>query len=170
MRALDLTSFTAQPFFQFDKNWFLVTAGDFKKKWNTMTISWGFMGTMWGKPVVVIVIRPSRYTREFLDAQTDFTLSAFPKSYQNALTILGTKSGRDGNKVKEANLTPISAPTIKAPTFAEANITLECRSLYRQPMQKDCFLDEEPFKKWYSDPNDLHITYIAEVLGVWEKE
>ncbi len=44
--------FTTDIFSQFDKKWALLTAGD-KDKFNTMTISWGGLGTLWGKPVAV---------------------------------------------------------------------------------------------------------------------
>ena len=53
------------PFKKFDKEWALVTCGT-KEKYNTMTIKWGTMGTIWGKPMIQIFIRPTRYTFEFL--------------------------------------------------------------------------------------------------------
>ncbi len=166
MKTIDLSTWTAKPFAQFDKGWFLLTGGDFATKWNTMTVSWGFAGTMWGKPVVTVVVRPGRYTREFLDANPEFTLSAFPETCKKALTILGSKSGRDVDKVALSGLTPVAAERVKAPTFAEANLVLECRALYRQPMTRDSFLDAAPFEQWYDSADDLHIAYIAEVLAV----
>ena len=80
MNRVEPSEFVARPFAQFDKGWFLLTGGDFSAKWNTMTVSWGFAGTMWGRPVVAVVVRPTRYTREFLDARAEFTLSAFPRN------------------------------------------------------------------------------------------
>ena len=43
-------NFTTDIFEQFDKKWALLTAGTMEK-FNTMTISWGGLGTLWGKPV-----------------------------------------------------------------------------------------------------------------------
>lgn len=40
------------PFKLIGDDWALVTAGD-REKFNTMTISWGGVGIMWGKPVVI---------------------------------------------------------------------------------------------------------------------
>ena len=88
MNSVEPSEFVARPFAQFDKGWFLLTGGDFSAKWNTMTVSWGFAGTMWGRPVVAVVVRPTRYTREFLDARAEFTLSAFPERYRKALKKL----------------------------------------------------------------------------------
>lgn len=169
MKTIDIAELAAKPFAQFDKGWFLLTGGDFAKKWNTMTVSWGFAGTMWGKPVVAVVVRPGRYTREFLDASPEFTLSAFPEECKKALSILGSKSGRDCDKVALSGLTPVASQIVKAPTFAEANLVLECRALYRQPMTRESFLDSAPFEKWYASADDLHIVYIAEVIAARER-
>ncbi len=166
MNRVEPSEFVARTFAQFDKGWFLLTGGDFSAKWNTMTVSWGFAGTMWGKPVVAVVVRPTRYTREFLDARAEFTLSAFPERYRKALTICGTKSGRDCDKMALTGLTPIASETVKPPTYKEANLVLECRTLYRQPMTESSFIDRSPFERWYSSADDLHIMYIAEVLAV----
>jgi len=93
-------------------------------------------------------------------------LSAFPEKYRKALTICGTKSGRDCDKMALTGLTPVASEAVKPPTFAEANLVLECRTLYRQPMTEASFIDRAPFEKWYSSAADLHIVYIAEVLAV----
>ena len=80
-----------------------------------MTISWGSLGVMWGRPFVQVVVRPQRYTFEFMERYQTFTLCAFPRQYHQALSLLGTKSGRDGDKIAEAGLTPTSAPASRRP-------------------------------------------------------
>ena len=77
----------------------LITAGNLTK-YNTMTASWGGFGILWNKPVCYVFVRPSRYTFEFMESNAGFTLSFFPKEYRKALNILGSKSGRDLDKVK----------------------------------------------------------------------
>lgn len=168
MKKIALPQWTARPFSIFDTGWFLVSAGDFaSNRWNSMTVSWGFLGTMWSKPVAQIVIRPQRYTREFLDESDTFTLSAFPAENRTALQYLGTHSGRDGDKVAAAGLTPMAAPTVAAPAFREASLVLECRKLFRQPMTADSFLDKQIAEANYPT-GDFHIQYIGEVLGAYE--
>lgn len=48
---MDLKNFELAPFYALDEEWALLTAG-VKEKFNTMTISWGGLGTIWNKPVV----------------------------------------------------------------------------------------------------------------------
>ena len=56
--------------------WMLITAGD-EKGYNTMTASWGFTGEMWGEDSVAIMVRPQRYTMEFIEKNDLFTLSFY---------------------------------------------------------------------------------------------
>ena len=73
--------FNADSFKIFDKEWALVTAGTLEH-YNTMTISWGGLGTLWGKPVATVYVKPIRYTHSFLDANDYFTVSFYPEKYR----------------------------------------------------------------------------------------
>ena len=76
-RSVPYDSLSLNPFTKIGKEWALLTAGD-ENGFNTMTVSWGAMGFMWGKPSVTVYIRPQRYTKEFVDTRDTFTLSFFP--------------------------------------------------------------------------------------------
>lgn len=76
-----------------DKQWLLLTAGDFATGHsNTMTIGWGSLGTMWGRPFAQVVMRPVRYTFQFMERYDTFTLCAFAQDYRRALNLLGTRT------------------------------------------------------------------------------
>jgi flavin reductase (DIM6/NTAB) family NADH-FMN oxidoreductase RutF len=92
-----------------------------------MTVAWGSMGVMWGKPFAQVVVRPVRYTFEFMEQYDSFTLCAFPAEYRQTLLMLGTKSGRDGDKIAESGLTPVVSANVAAPGFAEAELIVELR-------------------------------------------
>jgi len=47
-------------------------------------------------------------------------------------SISGTKSGRDIDKIKEANLTLVNSEIVSSPAIKELPITLECKVLYKQ--------------------------------------
>ena len=74
-------NFTADIFTKFDKQWALLTAGN-KDSFNTMTVSWGGLGTLWSRPVATVYVRTSRYTHEFMDREDYFTISFFPEHYK----------------------------------------------------------------------------------------
>jgi len=145
------------------EQWMLVTAGT-PERCNTMTASWGGLGVMWGKPVAVCVVRPQRYTRTFLEASDWFTLSFFGPEYRKALSLCGSKSGREVDKIKECSFTPVGTKGGSV-CFEQAELVLVCRKLYRQDMDPTCFVDAEPDQKWYPE-KDYHRMYVGEIEEV----
>ena len=119
------------PFTKFEKDWALLTAGT-EERYNSMTIGWGSFGTVWNKDVVTVYVRPDRYTWQFMRDNDHFTVSFYPESCRKALTLMGTLSGRDRDKVAAAGLTPRFLP--EGVTFAEATETFVCRKIYMAPM------------------------------------
>lgn len=144
-------------FNEIDKGWMLVTAGD-QSGFNTMTASWGGVGILWNRPVAFVFIRPQRYTKEYVDRSDKFSLSFFD-GYREALTLCGTKSGRDLDKVKAAGLTPVfDEGTVY---FEQSSKVLVCKKLYRQPLEEKSFIQPDFAKQYYN--GDLHDMYIAEI-------
>ena len=149
------------PFTKIGKEWALISAGD-KNKCNTMTVSWGGVGVLWGKNVVYIFIRDSRYTKEFIDNGEFFSMSFFNEKYRDALSYCGKESGRNvDDKFKGAGLTPAFRHNIPYPD--EANLVLLCRKMAAVPITEDTFVDPQIMQKWYSD-NDMHVMYVGEII------
>ena len=121
-----MANFTTDIFAQFDKKWALLCAGT-KEKHNTMTISWGGMGTFWSKPVVTVYVKPCRYTYGFMNDNEYFTVSFYPEECRKAMAVMGTKSGRDINKDEVAGLTV--KPIGQVVTYEEAEVTIICRKM-----------------------------------------
>lgn len=143
-------------------DWALITVGT-PEDWNTMTIAWGSMGDMWWQPVVNCWVTPARYTYEFLERHGSFTVSFFPAEYHDDLMTLGTKSGRDGDKVALTKLTPKMLEG--AVTFEEADTTLVCEKIYAQPLDPAA-IPEEFMEQYYRDmpPHAHFMGKIAQVL------
>lgn len=144
------------------KQWMLVGAMKDGKS-NAMTASWGGMGVLWGKNVVFVFVRKSRYTKEFIDAGETFSLSFFEEKYRSMLGYMGKVSGRQEDKIAKSELHVNEKNG--APVFDEAEMTLVCRKLYEQDIEKSGFLSDEEVQKWYAD-NDYHVMYVAEIVDV----
>ena len=99
------------------KEWMLV-ASEIRGASNAMTASWGGFGIMWGKPVAFVVIRPQRYTKEFVDVSDKFSLTFFGEEYRKMLNYFGTVSGREEDKITKAGLTVLHDN--ETPYFDEA--------------------------------------------------
>lgn len=153
---------TKNPFHMIGKEWMLVTSGT-ESKSNTMTASWGGLGIMWNKNVASIVLRPQRYTKEFIDAGDYFSLSFFGNDYKKELGYLGSVSGRDENKIEKSGLTLGFEDRI--PFFREAKTVILCKKLFAQEMKPESFIEQSLLQKNY--PNkDYHTVYIAEIKKV----
>ena len=149
------------------RDWMLVTAGD-QEKFNMMTASWGSMGYLWNKPVVMVFVRPQRYTFEFTEKKDEFTLSFFDEKYRHVLNVCGSVSGRDVNKVQESGLTPYFTEAGN-PAFEEATLVLECKKLYTDFLKEEAFLDKKIVDSQYGQ-KDFHKVYVAEIVHAWVKE
>lgn len=148
-----------------ENDWFLLTCGDIaKNQFNAMTISWGSIGVMWNKPFVQVVVRPQRFTFEFMEKFPTFTITSFDRTYRKALNLLGTRSGRDENKIQKSGLTPQAASKIPAPTYVEAILSIECRKIYWQDFDPSHFLDNTILSNY--PRNDFHRIYYGEILAV----
>ncbi len=149
----------------FSDSWALLTAGK-KDSFNTMTVSWGAMGELWNKDVCFCFVRPQRYTYEFIEKEEYFTLSFFSDEYKKALSLCGSKSGRDVDKIKETGLTPLAVG--KSMAFREAEIIILCKKVAFQDMKSDGLLDPSIDKNCYPG-KDYHRTYVGEIVSCFVK-
>lgn len=153
--------FCTEPLEIFNRRWALLTAGD-ENAFNTMTIGWGGLGTLWGKPTATVYVKPIRYTHAFMEKSDLFTVSFFPERYRKALSVLGTRSGRDCDKVAISGLTP--KPLDGAVTFCEADTVLLCKKIYRQDLDLSQIPADAAERYYRGEP--VHTMYIGEVLRV----
>jgi flavin reductase (DIM6/NTAB) family NADH-FMN oxidoreductase RutF len=126
------------------------------------------MGILWGRPVCFCVIRPQRYTREFMEKSESFTLSFFEEEYRDALNLCGTRSGRGFEKVQAAGLTPVAGALPQTTTFAEARLVIACRKIYFQDIDPAHFVD--PSIQDSYPQKDYHRMYIGEIKNIGLKE
>jgi flavin reductase (DIM6/NTAB) family NADH-FMN oxidoreductase RutF len=165
-KEINVSLLTENPFHLIGHEWMLVTA-EKDGKINTMTASWGGLGIMWGKNVAFVVIRPQRYTKEFIDNADTFSLSFYDEQYRKVLSYLGNVSGRTEDKVKESGLTVKHADD--TPYFEEANTVFICKKLFAQPFKEESFIDTSIPDKIYPD-KDYHTLYIVEITNTFVKE
>lgn len=154
--------FTIDTFSQFDKKWALLTAGN-KDNFNSMTISWGGTGTLWGKPVATTYVRTSRYTHEFMDDNDYFTISFYLEDMKQILGVFGSKSGRDIDKMHYEGLNSKEAG--ESVTFEEAELTLVCKKLFKQKLDP-ANIPADVVDAFYSSdaPHDMYIGEVVEII------
>lgn len=164
--TIPIDSLLVKPMYLWSTQHLLLTSGDFAQdSYNAMTVGSGSLGVMWGRPFVQVVVRPVRYTYEFMQRYDTFTVCAFPDKYADALQFLGSRSGREGDKIAEAGLHPVVSLKVAAPSYSEAELVLECRKIYWDDMERDHFLDvgiEEKYPR-----KDYHRIYFGEIVAAF---
>ena len=143
-------------------------AGD---KVNTMTIGWGKLGVVWSRPVFEVLVRESRYTKEFLDKTGEFTINVPMDAIdKNILSLCGTKSGRDLDKITQLGLTLEEPQTISVPGIKELPLTLECKVIYQQDQVLDA-IDPDSRSRYYGagtpNENDYHTAYYGLITAAY---
>ena len=141
-------------------------------KVNTMTIGWGTLGIEWGRPIFILFVRESRYTRQMLAANGEFTINVpLDGCDKQILSYCGTKSGRDTDKIADLNLTLEEPETISVPGIKELPLTLECKVIYQQDQNPDAILPEiqkRSYPPFFPDGRgDYHTAYYAQILDAY---
>ncbi len=143
----------------------LLACGDFSSgDFNVMTVGWGSFGVMWEKPFALVFVRPTRYTFQLMEKYPTFTLSAFPEDRRDILDYCGSHSGRDGDKVKACGLTPQKGLAVEAPAFSEAELVVECRTIYKDDLDPARFIDRA-IDTHYAK-KDYHRVYFGRIVAV----
>jgi flavin reductase (DIM6/NTAB) family NADH-FMN oxidoreductase RutF len=136
---------------------------------NTMTISWGNIGYEWNRPIFTVMVRKSRYTYELIEKSSEFTVSIpLNDGLKEALSICGTKSGRDINKFEVCNLQLKEGRTTSTPVIGNCELHYECKIVYKSDMNPE-FLDESVKSSSYKN-GDLHTMYYGEIVNTYLEE
>ncbi|MHB9132967.1 MAG: flavin reductase family protein [Armatimonadota bacterium] len=162
-RQIAIEELVLQPFTTLQPDGVLLVSGAGVNQANVMTISWGTFGVMWGRPIAMVMVRPTRYTWDFITSAPDFTINWLPDDMLDALRLCGSASGRTMDKFAAAGLTQDNGLVVHAPILAESILTLECRTIYRDDVKPDHFLDTS-FTSMY-EANDYHGLFFGEVVA-----
>ena len=143
---------------------------------NTMTIGWGTIGIDWSRPVFIAYVRESRHTKQLLEKNGEFTINVPMDSVdRKILSICGTRSGRDMNKIQDLGLTLEEPMVISVPGIKELPLTLECKVIYRQQQDLSA-IPVDILARYYpleddtlhpGSDRDYHIAYTAQILKAY---
>jgi len=144
---------------------FLTSAAEGKQ--NTMIIGWGGINVVWGRPMMIVMVRHIRATHELIEKSKEFTISVpMKKDLSVEIKTCGTRSMRDlGDKFAYCHLTPVPARKINTPIIGECGLHYECRIQYQQDLNPSDIPDF--IKKRYYSTNAFHTVYYAEIVDTY---
>jgi len=131
---------------------------------NTMTIGWVATGIIWGKPMMMVLVRKSRFTYNLIEKAKDFTVSFdFNGNMKKELSFCGSNSGRDVNKFEEADIDILESKNICTPFIKDCNLFYECKIKFKNEMSSK-EIEKDLKQKWYAE-DDYHVIYYGEIIG-----
>lgn len=139
---------------------------------NTMTIGWGKIGIEWNRPVFIAYVRESRFTKEILETNPEFTVNVPLGSVDNGiLRYCGSESGRNEDKIKAMGLTLENPNLVSVPGIKEFPLTLECRVIYKQ-RQNAGAIPDSIIDRFYPETGtavgrDVHIAFYGEIVDAY---
>jgi flavin reductase (DIM6/NTAB) family NADH-FMN oxidoreductase RutF len=136
------------------------------EKDNIMMIGWGGITYYWGKPIFLVPVRTSRYSWQAINNTGVFTVSVpLNKNLKKESAFCGSKSGRDYDKFRECNLTPVPGQKVNVPIIGECSLHYECKVIFKQTMEP-ILLDWEIKESHYKN-NDYHTMFYGEIAACY---
>lgn len=142
----------------------LLVSLDENERPNPMTIGWAQIGIIWGRKILSVMVRPSRYTYHCMEATRDFTVCAPYADLASEIACCGSKSGREHDKFAECGFTEHPSEIIKSPGIAECGLIYQC-----QVVNFADFIPEHLLPKVCTDcysSGDYHRIYFGEIMNV----
>jgi flavin reductase (DIM6/NTAB) family NADH-FMN oxidoreductase RutF len=148
------------------KGGFLITGSD---KPNIMTFGWAYVGYMWRRASLLVVVRHSRYSHDLLEKSANFTIT-IPETDQmsDELLYCSTSSGRSSDKFAETGLKLLPPRAGRFGGIDGCKLTVECKTLMRTDFPLEDFLDKSLCDMFYSDGN-IHTGYFGQILAAYNQ-
>ena len=143
----------------------LLCSVDSDGKPNVMTIGWLTGGAIWSKPILTVLVRPSRFTYSRLEQVSEFTVNVLPAAFAETIQHCGTASGRDGDKFAHTGLTPVPAQKVRAPIIEQGAVHYECRVVHTNEVIPANLATEIKASAYAT--GDYHRVYFGEVLAAY---
>lgn len=159
-----LNSYTEETLRILDKTGCLLVSGSLEKA-NVMTIGWGLIGPLWGKPFFIVAVRPSRYTFKFIEKSNDFTVNVPKKGMEKIVDFCGSVSGREYDKFEEQKLTLAPSKMIHSPIITDCILHYECEVSYKTKIPPNKLPKKIQLRNY--PKGDYHTLYFGEILATY---
>ena len=143
----------------------LLAAGGLEKPTNAMAIGWGSLGIVWGRPMWVVLVRPSRFTYELIEESKEFTVNVPSADMAKAVAYCGSHSGRDEDKLAKLGLSVARGQQVNSGVIEACPINYECQVVGKSDIVPEMLA--EAVKSEYYGQGDYHRVYFGQVLAAY---
>jgi len=146
----------------------LLATADASGKPNVMTIGWATIGSIWARPIMIVLVRPSRHSYSRLEEVPDFTVNVPPHELAEAVAYCGKASGRDRDKFADSGLRVAASRHVRAPIIEQCVIHYECRAVHRNDLVPAAIT--QAIVDQFYPRGDFHRVYFGEIVAAYADE
>jgi flavin reductase (DIM6/NTAB) family NADH-FMN oxidoreductase RutF len=132
---------------------------------NVMTIGWGAVGVIWGEPMFVVMVRPSRHTYGFIEDSHEFAVNVPTPEMRDWVAVCGSKSGRDVDKFGAHNVATSPGQQVQAVTIDACPLVYECRVMHWNDVIPANLASEAEWSFYRGQ--DYHRVFFGRILGAY---
>jgi flavin reductase (DIM6/NTAB) family NADH-FMN oxidoreductase RutF len=130
---------------------------------NAMIIGWGTVGVIWGLPVWVVLVRPSRYTYSMIEESGVFTVNVPTPEMKELVKVCGTRSGRDVDKL--ARVETSMGKRVACVTLDASPLVYECKVVHHNDVLPETLMPEITSRAY--PQGDFHRLYYGQIMGTF---
>lgn len=143
----------------------LLASTNKKGQSNVMTIGWATVGIIWGKQIMTVLVRPSRYTYRFIEDSGTFTVNVPSEELRKWVGFCGSRSGREVDKFAEFGISVTKGQTVNSVTIDPCPMVYECQVVHYNDVIPDHLTPEIEVGAYGG--SDYHRLYYGQILGAY---
>lgn len=137
---------------------------DRRGKVTVMTIGWAQTGIVWGRRIMSVLVRPSRYTHGLIENAGYFSVCVPPEGeMKKELAFCGSRSGRDLDKIRECGLSLEEGSRKGIRLIKGSAAAWECEIVSRSRIFEEN--TGKRIKERYYPEGDYHTVYYGEIIS-----
>lgn len=146
-----------------DPGLLLVARGLEGRGQNAMVIGWSTFGVIWGLPICVVLVRPSRFTYMLIEECQDFTVNVPAPGMEQAVAFCGKNSGREHEKFAATGLVARPSAAVSSPVVEGALLQYECKVVHYNDVMPPQLAPRVRASSYPS--GDFHRLYYGQILA-----
>ena len=146
----------------------LLASTNKKGESNVMTIGWGTPGIIWGKQIFTVLVRPSRYTYQFIEDSGTFTVNVPTEELRKWVDFCGSHSGREVDKFAELGIGVTKGQTVDSVTIDACPMVYECQVVHYNDVIPANLAQEIEVSAYGG--SDYHRIYYGQIMGAYASE
>jgi flavin reductase (DIM6/NTAB) family NADH-FMN oxidoreductase RutF len=129
---------------------------------NVMTIGWATVGSVWGRSMMTVFVRPQRFTHALMENALSFSVCVpAPGKMKEGLIFCGTNSGKMVDKIEQCKFSLVKGTLKDTVVLEDCKLFYECEIVEKSNIVPET-LSPKIIEEFYPK-KDFHSVYYGEI-------